>query len=211
MKKLKDYFVELSLIVLGVLIAISVDDYRERSKTRAMVHSYLLVLKKDLIENLKLLDEEIFYDSIVLNRLGILRDKMNAQNYDGLDSLTLYLTEHSSFSINDTGFRMIVESGNSHALKTENLAQLTNLFGATMTDLKFYQDIDYDNLNRGRSFFEKYYPNVSEHFRQANSSISTELLHAVMCRLISMELEREQKKKVKQKILQVLAYVDHEV
>ena len=211
MKKVKEYFIELSLIVLGVFIAISVDDYREKSKIRSMVSSYLSVLKKDLNENLKLLNEEIYYDSIALNRLGTMRNRVNAQNYEGLDSLAFHLGEHSSFAINDTGFRMIVESGNSHTLETEKLAQLTNLFGATMTDLKFYQDADYDNVKRGIDFFQKHYPHISDRIRQANSSISTELTHAVMSRLISMELEFQQKKKVKKKILDVLTFVDEDI
>jgi hypothetical protein len=210
MKKIKEYLIELSLIVFGVFIAISVDDYREKSKTDAMLRSYLNVLKNDLSENMKLLDEEIFYDSIALNRFGLIRDKVWGKSYDGLDTLMLHLAEHSQFTLNDTGFRLIVQSGNSHTIESVRLAQLTDLFGATMTDLNFYQNADWDTYGRSMAFFVKHHPHVGERIRLPQSEISRELINVVMGRLATLGAEREQKKKLRRKIIDVLKAVDEE-
>jgi hypothetical protein len=211
MKKLKEYLIELSLIVLGVFIAISVDDYREKSKTDAMLRSYLQVLKNDLGENIKLLDEEIFYDSIALNRIGLILGKLEGKRYEGIDTLVMSLTEHSSFTLIDTGFSMITQSGNSHTMETARLAQLTDLFGAAMTDLNFYQNADADSHDRAITFFIKHHPHIGERVRLPKSEVSEALMHVAMGRLITMTAERDQKKKLRKKIVEVMEAVGEEV
>lgn len=204
MKKVKDYLIELSLIVLGVFIAISVDDFREKSKTDTMLQSYMKVLKNDLGENLKLIDEEIYYDSIALQRIGLILEKLNAKSYDGMDSLVMFLGEHSQFTLNDTGFRLITQSGESHVIETTHLAQLTDMFGATMTDLNFYQNADYSSYDRAVNFFMKHFPYISERIRKPGSELPHELMHIATSRQITMTAEREQKKKLRKKMIEVL-------
>jgi hypothetical protein len=204
MKKVKDYLVELSLIVLGVFIAISVDDFRERSKAEAMLRSYMKVLKNDLAENKKLIDEEIYYDSIALQRIALILEKLKTSNYDGMDSLVMFLGEHSQFTLNDTGFKLITQSGESHSMETARLAQLTDMFGATMTDLNFYQNADYSNYDRAVNFFMKHFPFISERMRKPGSELPHELMHIATSRQTTMTAEREQKKKLRKKMIDVI-------
>ncbi len=206
MKKVKDYLVELSLIVLGVLIAISVDDYRERSKTDAMIQSYLKVMKRDLQENLKILDEEIFYDSVAIDRLILLRDKLMSANYTGIDTLTVYFFEHSSFNVNDTGFRMIVQSGNSHSIEPNKLAQLNDLFGAQMTNLSFFQSADASAQQLAGAFMVKHHTRVEALLKQQGAGFVTELLNLTVGRLITMTGEWQEKKKFREKALAIMRW-----
>ena len=204
MKKVKDYLIELSLIVVGVLIAISVDDYREKSKTDEMLQSYIDVMKNDLRENLRLLEDEIYYDSIALDRLALMVDKLGRQDYSGIDSLARYLTEHSSFTVNDTGFRMIMQSGNSHKMETDKLARLNNLFGASMTDLNFFQSADLNNMRLAMTFFMKHHMRIQELLTQGRTDLATELTNLAFSRMITMRAEREEKKKFRTKVMEIV-------
>lgn len=204
MKRFKDYFVELSLIVLGVLIAISVDDYRERSKTRKMLQSYFSVMKNDLSANLQLIDEEIFYDSITLDRLTFLQEKVHKKDYSNLDTLTVQLFYNSAFTINDTGFRMIVQSGESHFIETEKLALLNNLFGATMTDLSFFEIHDRHLAESIHAFMSKYHTRVGPLLSQKDMEFSIEFLNLLQARIFTMVAELQQKKKMKMKMVEVI-------
>lgn len=46
--KFKDYLKELSLVILGVLIALLIENYREHIRDKSTVRSYLSIVEEDL-------------------------------------------------------------------------------------------------------------------------------------------------------------------
>lgn len=67
--KTKEYLKELSLVFLGVLIALLIDNYREDRRDEQTIRSYLPIVAEDLRFDILNLDEQLMFDTTHSNLL----------------------------------------------------------------------------------------------------------------------------------------------
>lgn len=114
-------FGEIILVVIGILIAVSVNNFTEKKKAINQSNLYL----RDMLEDLA--SDTVYLDKMILNleeRLKIEDWLLNKQNFDSsdIDSIRLYVSDINwTFTINDRSFQNIQNSTNSKLVGYEQL------------------------------------------------------------------------------------------
>jgi len=122
---------EIILVVIGILIAISINNWNGNRKDIAKKEMQLNALQLEFTSNLTQLNEVLFYDDLVLNTTGKLL-KVNPTNSIeiSIDSLRYYLQYSSTrwtFNPINGALRSAISSGDIHLIKNDSLVDL--LFG----------------------------------------------------------------------------------
>ena len=200
MKSTKTHLIDFSVIVFGVLLALRINGCSENMMTEATLTGHLILLNEDISADRERLEKEISDDSITLNRLALIRDKIAGKNYKGIDPLMRHLTARSSFTLNDTGFRMIMQSGNSKLVDTFILSQLTALFGVALTELRSSRDADLENCRLATAFLTEHDWHLSKEIQKSKSRVRHELQQIVTGRLTTLNTHLQQKLNLRQKM-----------
>jgi hypothetical protein len=165
--KFKDYAKELSLVVLGVLIALLIDNYRELVRDRKIVDSYLNIVAEDLNFDIINLTNRLGYDSSYVKKIGTLSDVLttnadlpalkfslaswtkqkpspyrNLSTWDSLDYYILHLYSNSDYKTRKIGFSTIVNSNLGHQIEPELLKKIMVYYTTTSDDLDFVCAVD---------------------------------------------------------------------
>jgi hypothetical protein len=165
--KLKEYLKELSLTILGVLIALLIDNYREDVRDDKIVRSYLNIVAEDLNLDIQNLTQQLQRDSVYAKGLKILGDELtyNADlpqvkyslsswqehdqrpykklsTWDSLDYYTLQLYSNTEYKIRKIGFSTITNSTLSHRIEQDLLKKITIYYTTDSEYLDFTVAID---------------------------------------------------------------------
>jgi hypothetical protein len=165
--KIKEYLKELSLMILGVLIALLIDNYREDVRDDKIVNSYLAIVAEDLNFDILNLNKQLKWDSSYMRKLKILSDVLTTNrdlpnlkyslaswtthetaayrklsDWDSLDYYTLNLYSNTAYATRKIGFSTIVNSGLSHRIEQDVLKQITIYYTTDSEYLDFCVDID---------------------------------------------------------------------
>jgi len=122
---------EIVLVVIGILIALSINSWNENRKNLAQKEMQLKALQIEFTSNLTQLNEVIYYDDLVLKTTKRLL-QLNSENSIEMTSDSLrYWLQNSSFRwtfdpINGA-LRSAISSGEIHLIQSESLVDL--LFG----------------------------------------------------------------------------------
>lgn len=224
--KFKEYAKELSLTILGVLIALLIDNYRENVRDRKIVNAYLDIVAEDLNYDIMNLNEQLGWDSVNTRSIKKLNDilsfnqdlpqmkyslaswrKQDSTGYrkldkwDSLDHYTRVLYSSSSYKIRHIGFSTIVNSGMSHQIDKDLLKSITIYYTTDSQDLDFFTDIDEKCLWNGIPFSNKYQGYFTHYFDVKDYGVITELRNHVGGRqntmLNEMNAKRDMLKKAK--------------
>jgi len=139
MKYMRYAIGEILLVVIGILVALSINNWNEQRKEIAQEQKILLQLKSDFKKNLKQLDEKISMRLDILQASTKLLGYIDNPKFVELDSIIFQL----SFIITDPTFDPIknnlIESGNLHLIRHDSLKlKLTNW----STDVYQLQEIE---------------------------------------------------------------------
>lgn len=165
--KTKEYLKELSLTILGVFIALVIDNFREDVRDDRVVKSYLEIIKEDLNIDIQKLTEQLKEDSSYVKKLGILSDvlttnkdlpqmkyglsmwtKQNETPYrklsdwDSLDYYSIQLYGNSQYKTRKIGFSTIINSGLGHQIDLDLLKKITVYYTTDSDELDFVSQID---------------------------------------------------------------------
>ncbi|MBL7858853.1 MAG: hypothetical protein JNM57_14280 [Cyclobacteriaceae bacterium] len=179
--KTKEYLKELSLTILGVLIALLIDNYREDVRDEKIVRSYLDIVAEDLNFDIINLNKQLKQDTTYAKDLSYLSDvltsnqdlpylkyslaswtKQNAvpqrklSTWDSLDYYTRSLYSNHEYTIRKIGFSTIVNSGLSHQIEQDLLKKITIYYTTDSDNLDFVTAIDERCHWLGIEFLNKY-------------------------------------------------------
>lgn len=165
--KIKEYLKELSLMILGVLIALLIDNYREDRRDDSIIQSYLDIVLEDLNFDIENLTSQLKEDSVMASRLKVLSDVLTTnadlprlqyglsnwtrQNetpyrklntWDSLDYYTLELYSNTEYKVRKIGFSTIVNSNLSHRIEQELIKEITIYYTTDSDLLDFVVSID---------------------------------------------------------------------
>ncbi|MBX2896886.1 MAG: hypothetical protein KF763_15675 [Cyclobacteriaceae bacterium] len=165
--KTKEYLKELSLVFLGVLIALLIDNYREDRRDEQTIRSYLAIIAEDLNFDIINLADQLKTDSAQAKKLKLLRDilttnadlpKLNydlsswsrtdivpyrkLSEWDSLDYYILQLYNNTEYKTRKIGFSTVVNSNLSHRIPLDLLKEITVYYTTDSDFLDFRQKID---------------------------------------------------------------------
>src|SRR5690606_30897102 len=165
--KTKDYLKELSLTILGVLIALLIDNYRENVRDDKIISAYIDIIKEDLNIDIRSLTEQLKDDSTYASKLGLLTDEFDANpdlprmtfalsswtkrnprpyrnlsTWDSLDYYTIQLYQNNQYRIRQIGFSTLVNSNLSHRMDIDLLKKITVYYTTDSDYLDFVTEVD---------------------------------------------------------------------
>lgn len=166
---MKDYLKELSLVILGVLIALLIDNFREDRRDDQIIKSYLDIVLEDLTFDIENLTAQLKRDSVYSVNLKVLSDVLTTNadlpnleyglswwtrheydkvthrklsTWDSLDYYTLELYANTDYKVRKIGFSTIVNSNLSHRISQDLLKQITIYYTTESDYLDFVAAID---------------------------------------------------------------------
>ena len=129
-------FGEIVLVVIGILIALSINNWNEGRKDRIKEQAILAQVKKDYVSNLSQLEEKMATRTrIISSGLRILKDFDQPKNAKR-DSLIKNIAIMSSDPTFDPIENDIVSSGNLRLIKNEKLKRLLSNWSSDVVALK---------------------------------------------------------------------------
>lgn len=158
-KKLNKYIIyaigEILLVVIGILIAVGIGEWRTNIKKEKELIGYYQGLSYDLNQDKNKLDSLIvLYESSII---GVVQeiDKMQLYSYteDSLYSnVPAWMVYTIAFSPNKTTFTEIVSSGKLQLFKNKDLkSQILNVYGNLYPELQFRQNTVNDFITKLRT------------------------------------------------------------
>lgn len=156
---------EIVLVVIGILIAVSIDNWNEQRKTEAKIKSILKEIQEDIATDIESATDVLKYydrkDSLIrLALTGKLRyeDYQNDHSTGSLRNLT-YGADH--FKIHDNGFKKIMmHSDNINPMYRDILSKLNEMYVYQKYEVdKFDERMDvitdefFDNASKNLPFF----------------------------------------------------------
>jgi hypothetical protein len=114
---------EIVLVVIGILIALQINNWNETTKEEVKENIYLNNLERDLTDQLISIDNQILYETISIEASSYLIEQYNSNKLTDLDtSFFNRLSElHSrkTFVITDPTFTDLLSSGSINLIKNE--------------------------------------------------------------------------------------------
>lgn len=122
---------EIILVVIGILIALQINNWNDQRKQQKLSHGYVASLYKDLIETEKLIDSTIGFiqnDSIenqkILNRINLSQDIDTLKKIARYEFNTGFVYISNSFNIKT--YQSLINSGNMPLMDTFIQSELVN-------------------------------------------------------------------------------------
>lgn len=157
---------EVLLVVVGILIALQLNNWNESQKRIKQEKYLILELKKEFQENLILIDDDIQTNNAGLNGtlefMKLLQDRELEKQRRKSDSLIVYLYYINTFEPNSGVIDDIITTGKLDLIRDDSLRkELANWAGR---NVDLYDDIDI----RNNYLFESLIPYVSKHYPMAD-------------------------------------------
>lgn len=128
---------EIVLVVIGILIALSINNWNEKRKERLTERILLVSLKEDLLRNKQLIDSNISGLNFILRRIDILLNAYS-ENLPYNDTLNSYFHLARVFpesQLSFVAFNEIKTKGTDIIVSTELRKKIVNLFEITLSDM----------------------------------------------------------------------------
>ncbi|MEQ6124185.1 DUF6090 family protein [Pseudotenacibaculum sp. MALMAid0570] len=117
---------EITLVMIGILLALQVNNWNEVRKTNTQLKSILktvsLDLERDTIASNRIIR---FYDTIKKKSDLIIQKKLNRNNYKDCPECRSLVTIYQPFVIQKKGYELLKDFSNDHQIKTDTL--ITNI------------------------------------------------------------------------------------
>ena len=135
---------EIVLVVIGILIALQINNWNEDQIKQNDITNSLTQILSDLEQDKKTLE---YYDKIETEHVSTLKDISNGKNKsNGLDEILKSLDHYMSFSMNNNGYAGLKDSGKITNINNIELkSSLTN----------YYEKVK-ENLSITSHFAEKF-------------------------------------------------------
>jgi hypothetical protein len=162
-KYLKYAIGEIILVVIGILIALQINNLNNQRLANKQMNSFLQGIKDDLKS------DELEFENRIQIFERVAEEKGNflkLSNFDGLDIDSLYSTtmpRYSNYEINATTFDKIKSSGITQiSYNTELSKRIYTYYNARAIDLKGFMDADISSSKLAGNYF-KYGNNLFEY------------------------------------------------
>jgi hypothetical protein len=127
-KYLKYAIGEVVLVVIGILIALSINNWNESRIDRLSEQAILRQLKSEFNSNLKQLDEKIGIRSYIINSAIQLLANIDNPSIRNIDSIEMHLAKTIPYTTFDPILNDLATSGNLRLIKNDSLRALLSVW-----------------------------------------------------------------------------------
>ena len=151
---------EILLVVIGILIALQVNNWNEKSNEQKKLQTIYGIITKDLESDIGKIKETIdFYKKREPYLKQVLDNKLTRENYTDSTYFNL-ITYTPQVSVSTRGFNLLTASTNDKAFKDSLQISLTEFYTLTISRFEFLQnymvtDIE-DNLSNWKNNYTWY-------------------------------------------------------
>lgn len=132
---------EILLVVIGILIALTINNWNENRKQQNEFTTILKTIKQDLKRDTLVAGSIIkYYQIIEKNSLKIINKEVNRNNYEEHPQVRSLVSIYKSFPIQTKGFEMAKNYRNTNAIKNDSIFTIISQFY-----IPFIQIIDDSN------------------------------------------------------------------
>ena len=168
--RIRKYFLyasgEILLVVIGILIALQVNNWNEKRKE----HDEVAIIKQNLYDEFKqnrkvlaerigLIDKALDHSRQVMAFMGKSRDYINSHN---LDSILVYSLYYGNFNPSNSTIMELLQAGKLKLLEDKQLKQLISDW------LQMLEDTDEDFKNQDLNANEYLMPYLNDHISGSN-------------------------------------------
>lgn len=142
-KYLKYAIGEIVLVVIGILIALSINNWNEKRKTKITEHTFLENIKADLQLNLKSLDEFVISRQDAIKSSKIIIDYFNNPSSINLNAFNLHSTNVMiwfPFQQNDNTYQELVNSGQLSIISNKEIKDQMQTMQSSFKTIKFVEN-----------------------------------------------------------------------
>lgn len=153
---------EIILVVIGILIALQINNWNEFNKKRATEREYLQSLEAEFQTNLSFLDTAMETNTEILESVEALLSLFDPDELANLNERQLSemiykaLSRELSYKPSNGVFQDIINSGNLNLIRNENLRRELASFNSTIELYKAQEDEANRNLAQLRDYLNKY-------------------------------------------------------
>ena len=119
---------EILLVVIGILIALQINNWNESRKDRIAEQAILRQLKSEFNSNLKQLDEKIGIRSYMMNSAIQLLANIDNPSIRNIDSIEMHLAKTIPYTTFDPILNDLATSGNLRLIKNDSLKALLSVW-----------------------------------------------------------------------------------
>lgn len=141
---------EILLVVIGILIALRINNWNEERKSNVQEQLLLIQLREEYESNLSQLDDKIEIRNWIISSSKKLLDHIDGRAKLNQDSLILYLSQSSFIPTFDPVTNQLIASGNLTLLRDERLKKALSKWTTDVVQVKEEEDrwSDFNNLVR---------------------------------------------------------------
>lgn len=164
---------EIFLVVIGILIALQVNNWNETRKTKKKEQISLQKLAKNLQEDIELLDEIIQEDSLIFETLGKQYDQiLNAKSVEDLEPLGNARFKVLLFYPNQSAYENLMSSGQLEIIQNDSLIQHLQRYYRSVRIIQEGTDLSLRNYSREIETFFLNFDHVKTHPNLTKKPIS---------------------------------------
>ncbi|WP_167616854.1 DUF6090 family protein [Maribellus sediminis] len=164
---------EILLVVIGILIALQVNNWNQQRKDNLSELEVLNGLQKEFSSNLDALNNSINQDQQIVNGcfeiINLIRSDELEEKSEKLDSLLQFVGSFGTFNAVTGVTDEIINSGKLHILKNDSLRVKLTQWSGRLTDAK--EDIEY----RFDNYHQNMMPYFTKNFPLANGDLTKKI------------------------------------
>jgi hypothetical protein len=190
--KFKNYIIELSLVVIGILIAISVDNVREDMKNNASTRALLKVITEDLTFDIDTITTQLHLDSASIRGYRMVIAQLDSNQFEKVSAAMRGLYYNSEYEPRLTGYKMLTNSNMLMQVDVDLMEYITNYYETSTSDLKSWSRKDDLVASKMVDFLIKNQNNFTAR-ANGDKTIASELKQLVISKefLLSNEMVRK--------------------
>ena len=149
-------FGEIALVVVGILIALSINNWNETQKEKKVLHSIYKIVSNDLKNDINDLDEIIkYYDSIKPCYLKILEGKMTKEDYIKNYNCTRIIMGYPDFSRNLRGYKLLDNHKVYSKSKNDSLTlDIAQFYTKQIIEIQLNEDLKTVHFNNNYEYWK---------------------------------------------------------
>lgn len=122
---------EIALVMIGILLALQVNNWNEERKAEGELNSILKTVTLDLVRDTLAANSIVsFYNENEENSLKIINKEINQNNYKECPKCLNLTSRYLSFSIQTKGYEMLKKFSNQNTIKNDTLVTaITQFYG----------------------------------------------------------------------------------
>ncbi len=127
---------EVVLVVIGILIALQINNLNEARKERLQEIAILIQLQTEFTSNLEQLDQKNAIRNLIINSSMVLLNYIDNPLERHIDSINLHISTTTAFATFDPIINDLASSGNLRLIKNESLKQVLSFWTSEVIQLK---------------------------------------------------------------------------